>query len=262
MLLVADNIRITNKKIESAVNELDPEPIQEMARRCEAAGADAMDINSGPLSREPVKQMTFLVEAVQAVSDLPILIDTANPRAMKAGLEANKKIAIINGFSLEPAKLEQMLPLAKRFETRIVGYLLYPNGHVPHDGSERLNVAVALYDAFRKAGLENEQLIIDPVVAPVMWQNGTVQNMDIISAIRTLPDLLGFHVSTIAGLSNMTSGQGDKEKKRLLESVYLPMLAASGLSMALLNMFHEKTVRIARACNALINQKIFSWEEL
>jgi cobalamin-dependent methionine synthase I len=148
MLLVADNIRITNKRIERAVNELNPAPIQEMARRFEAAGADAMDINSGPLSREPVKQMISLVEAVQAVSDLPI------------------------------------------------------------------------------------------------------------------PNFLGFHVSAIAGLSNMTSGQGDKEKKRLLESVYLPMLAASGLSMALLNMFHEKTVRIARACNALINQKIFSWEEL
>jgi 5-methyltetrahydrofolate corrinoid/iron sulfur protein methyltransferase len=262
MLLVADNIRIINKKIERAVNELNPAPIQKIARRCEAAGADAMDINSGPLSHEPVKQMTFLVEAIQAVSDLPILIDTANPRAMKAGLEANRKIAIINGFSLEPAKLEQMLPLAKRYGTRIIGYLLYPNGHVPPDGSERLTVAVALYDAFRKAGLENEQLIIDPVVAPVMWQHGTIQNMDIISVIRTLPDLLGFDVSTIAGLSNLTSGQGDKEKKRLLESVYLPMLAVSGLSMALLNMFHKETVRVAGVYNALINKKIFSWEEI
>jgi 5-methyltetrahydrofolate corrinoid/iron sulfur protein methyltransferase len=181
---------------------------------------------------------------------------------MKAGLEANKKIAIINGFSLEPAKLEQMLPLAKRFGTQIIGYLLYPNGHVPPDGSERLSVAVALYDAFRKAGLENEQLIIDPVVVPVMWQNGTTQNMDTLSVVRTLPDLLGFDVSTIAGLSNLTSGQEDKEKKRLLESVYLPMLAVSGLNMALLNMFHEETVSVAMTCKVLMNQKIFSWEEI
>ena len=262
MLVVADNIRITNKKIENAVNELEPEPIQEMARTCEAAGADAIDINSGPLSREPEKQMTFLVEAIQAVSDLPILIDTANPRAMTAGLKANKNIAIINGFSLETAKLQQMLPLAKRFGTRIIGYLLYPNGHVPPDGSERLNVAVALYEAFRNAGLENEQLIIDPIIVPVMWQNGNIQNMDTLSVIKTLPDLLGFDVSTIAGLSNLTSGQGDKAKKRLLERVYLPMLAESGLSMALLNIFHEETVRVAGACNALINHKIFSWEEI
>jgi len=262
MLLVADNIRITDKKIESAVNELNPSPIQEMAKKCEAAGADAIDINSGPLSREPEKRMTFLVEAVQDVSDLPVLIDTANPKAMKAGLEANKKIAVINGFSLEPAKLEMMLPLAKKFQTRIIGYLLYPNGHVPHDGAERLNVAVLLYEAFQKAGLENDQLVIDPIIAPVMWQNGNIQNMDIISVIKTLHDLLGFNVSTIAGLSNLTSGQGDKEKKRLLESVYLPMLAASGLGMALMNMFHEETVMVAKACNILMNQKIFSWEDL
>ncbi len=262
MLLVADNIRITNKIIEIAVNELNPAPIQEMARKCEAAGADAIDINSGPLSREPEKRMRFLVEAIQDVSDIPVLIDTANPKAMKAGLEANKKSAVINGFSLEPAKLEIILPLAKKFQTRIIGYLLYSNGHVPPDGAERLNVAVALYEAFQKAGLENEQLIIDPIVAPVMWQNGTIQNMNIISVIRTLPDLLGFDVSTIAGLSNLTSGQGDKKKKRLLESVYLPMLAASGLSMALMNIFHEDTVRVAKACNVLMNPKIFSWEEI
>jgi hypothetical protein len=65
-----------------------------------------------------------------------------------------------------------------------------------------------------------------------------------------------------AGISNLTSGQEDKEKNRLLESVYLPMLAVSGLSMALLNMFHKETVRVAGVYNALINKKIFSWEEI
>lgn len=68
MIIIADNIRITNPVVEKAVTQMDPKPIQEMAKKCEAAGAEAIDINSGPLNRDPEKKMAFLVEAVQEVS--------------------------------------------------------------------------------------------------------------------------------------------------------------------------------------------------
>jgi 5-methyltetrahydrofolate corrinoid/iron sulfur protein methyltransferase len=54
MLLVADNIRITNKRIERAVNELNPAPIQEMARRCEVAGVYNALINQKIFSWEEI----------------------------------------------------------------------------------------------------------------------------------------------------------------------------------------------------------------
>jgi 5-methyltetrahydrofolate corrinoid/iron sulfur protein methyltransferase len=262
LILVADNIQITNETIRKAVEEMDPKPVQEITRRCEEAGAEAIDINSGPLSRDPEKKMTFLVEAVQAVSDLPILIDTANPRAIEAGLQANRKTTIINGFSLEPEKREAILPLAKKFEADIIGYLLNPNGHVPSDGPERLTRAVELYEAFQKAGIDNARLIIDPVVVPVTWQNGNGQAMEVLSVIRQLPELLGFPVKTIVGLSNLTTGTRERERGLLLERTYLPMLTASGLSMVLMNIFHRETVSTARACNALVVQKVFTWEEI
>ena len=227
MMIVADNLQITRTVIEKAVGEMAPEPIQAMVRKCEAAGAEAIDINSGPLSRDPEKKMSFLVRAVQDVSDLPVFIDTANPIALEAGLRANRKTAMINGFSLEPAKLEGILPLAKKYDTDIIGYLLYPDSHVPRDASERLSVALQLYEESEKAGIDRERLIIDPIVAPILWPDGNFQNMEILTVIRTLPDLLGFFPRTVAGLSNLTTGQGPREKKRLLENTYLPMLADS-----------------------------------
>ena len=161
MMIVADNIRITNKVIEKAVAEMNPQPVLEMAKRCEAFGAEAIDVNSGPLNRDPEKKMSFLVEAVQDASGLPLILDTTNPKALEAGLCACKNRAIINGFSLEPAKLEFILPLAKKYDADIIGYLLYPNSHVPPDGPERLNIAVELFAEYSKAGLENDRLIID-----------------------------------------------------------------------------------------------------
>jgi 5-methyltetrahydrofolate corrinoid/iron sulfur protein methyltransferase len=262
LMLVADNIRITDRTIERAVRQLDPAPIQEMAKRCEAAGAEAIDVNSGPLNRDPEKKMELLVEAIQGVSSLPLIIDTTNPKAMEAGLRASKNKAIINGFSLEPSKLKFILPLAKRYEADIIGYLLYPNSHVPPDGTERLNVAVELYTKYKKAGLADERLIIDPIVAPLIWQDGNFQDREILDVIRALPELLGFDVRTIGGLSNLTAGKGDRQKKLLMERVYLPMLLEAGLSMVLIDMFHTETLQVAKACRPLLSKTVFSWEEI
>ncbi len=262
MKLVADNLQITNKTIENALSTMNPEPIQEMVKKCERAGADALDINSGPLGKEAERKMFFFVEAVQTVSDLPVLIDTANPNAMEAGLKANKKVAIINGFSLEPEKLETILPLSKKYNVDIIGYLLYPNSHVPADRTERLNIAVELLEKVQAAGVEKEHLIIDPIVAPISWQDGRFQDMEILHVLRLLPELLDFPVKTVAGLSNLTTGGGNIGKKMLLERSYLPMLAASGLYMVLLNIFRNETVRTAKACGAMMNENVFSWEEI
>ena len=89
---------------------------------------------------------------------------------MQAGLQVSHNRTVINGFSLQRSKLENILPLAKKYDSDIIGYLLYPNGHVPHDLHDRLNIAVELYDELQRAGIDKERLIIDPIVAPLMWR--------------------------------------------------------------------------------------------
>lgn len=260
MKLIADNIQVTLYTLQKAIDSLDPLPIQKLVKEAEAQGAEAIDINSGPLSCNGEEKMVFLVNAVQEVSDLPILLDTVNSRAIKAGLLANRKTAIINGFSLEPEKLNNILPLAKEFDVDIIGYLLYPNGHVPSDCESRLSIAVDLYNVFLKHGPEKEHLIIDPVLVPLMWQNGNQHSQAVLTVIQTLPDLLGFPVRTIAALSNLTTGNTSRINKILLERTYLPMLAAGGLSMLMLNIFHAETLQTARICKSLTNKEVFAWE--
>jgi 5-methyltetrahydrofolate corrinoid/iron sulfur protein methyltransferase len=263
LILIADNLQITHGLISQAVENMNAEPIRALVKRCLAAGAQMIDINSGPLTREPERKMSFLVEAVQSVTELPILLDTTNPKALAAGLATARNKAIINGFSLEPARLECILPLAKQFKVDIIGYLLSPHGQVPRDETERMSIAVELFSEIQKARLDPDQLIIDPIIAPVLWENGHMQDAGILNVIRNLPDLLGVPVRTIAGISNLTTGgQGDLEKKLLLEHTYLSMLAASGLSMALLNVFHAETVKTAKAANLLLSTSIFTWEEV
>jgi 5-methyltetrahydrofolate corrinoid/iron sulfur protein methyltransferase len=193
------------------------------------------------------------------VTGLPILLDTTNPKAMEAGLRVSLNPPIINGFSLEPKKLEFILPLAKQYNADIIGYLLYPNGHVPSEEEDLVQVAVNLYREFKNAGMDDNRLIIDPVVAPLMWENGMRHNQNILSLIRSLPDLLGFSVRTIAGISNLTSGQGPIGEKRIAEQTFIPMLAAAGLTFALFNVLLPDTLRIARMSRMLLNTDVFSW---
>jgi 5-methyltetrahydrofolate corrinoid/iron sulfur protein methyltransferase len=115
---------------------------------------------------------------------------------------------------------------------------------------------------FEKIGLDKQHLIIDPLVVPVIWQDGHLQAGQVIQTIKNLPDVLGFEVRTVVGLSNLTAGARGNHKRHLFEQVYLSMLAAAGLDMVLLNIFHPETVAAAKVGDALIGEKPFAWDEL
>jgi len=204
--------------------------------------------------------MSFFIKAVESVTDLPLVIDTSNPEAMKTGVEVANNEVILNGFSLEPRKVNTILPLAKACKSKVVGFLLFQNSNVPKSESERLEVALELFEKTESAGVAKEQIIIDPIVPPLAWEDGIVQARTILKVIQRLPDLLGFPVESMGGLSNLTTGVMDNNKKTLLEQVYISMLASAGLNYALLDILNDQTVKIARAAEILSKEQLFSWE--
>ena len=238
MKLIADNLRIT---------------------RPETRGAWAIDVNTGHLGKQAEPGMRFFMDAVQAATDLPLLIDTANPDAMAVGVKAAKNRIILNGFSLEPRKLEQILPLARDYDADIVGFLLYPDSRVPTDAAQRFEVAMELMEAAEAAGVAKERVIIDPVIPPLAWAEGIIQAREVVKVIRTLPDLLGFPVKTIGGVSNLGTNAPDRAARRVIEQSYVAMLASAGLSFALLDILKPDLVEAARVSGILATENIFSW---
>lgn len=259
MKLIADNLRITKPAIQKALREKNPETINAMAELCENAGAWGIDVNTGPLGRDPEKGMHFFIRAVQEVTNLPLFIDTSNPKAMKAGLETIKNRPVLNGFSLEPKKVAQILPLARDYDADIVGFLLYPDSSVPRNAQQRFEVTLELFEKAEKAGVSKERIIIDPVVPPLAWEDGIVQARHVLDVIRTLPELLGFPVRTIAGISNLATRAENKNKKMRVTKAYLAMLAEAGLTYALIDILDEELVKTARTASVLSNDTLFSW---
>ena len=259
MELVADDIRITRRAVRTALEEQNPIPIQEMATQAQARGARALDINAGPLTKNGAGAMAFLVESVSAVSDLPLYIDTTNPAAMAAGLATGENPKVINGISLEPAKLKTLLPLALEFEVPVVGFLLDEKSRVARDREERLEMAAALVAHCAEAGLGLDRIIFDPVVPPLSWDDGLFRAREVVETLTLLPQLLGGPVNVMAGLSNLTTGGPDAERREILESAYLGMLAGAGLTHVLMDTGHGRTMDVARACRLLKTDEVFSW---
>ena len=262
MILISDNIHVMNPKIAKAMNDMDTKPIRDLASEIKSSGAKIIDLNPGPLRKNCNKMMAFLINSVQEATDLRLCLDTPNPEAIETGLTICKDKPIINGFSLEPHKMEKILPLAVESDAEIVGFLLHPDGKVPRSLDERLSLAVTLAGEAKKAGLPTERLIIDPIVVPISWEDGTAQARDVLSCIRLLPDLLGFPVKTVVGLSNLTSGAGTKTDSFLIEEVYLAMLIEAGLDLALLNVLRKRSVGTAFICDSIKNSRVWSWGEV
>lgn len=237
-----------------------PEAVAELAKRAEKAGAEIIDINTGPLSRDPCG-MAFMVRAVENAVPLRVSLDTVNPAAMEAGLaECRNGRPVINGVSLEPGKIGRIAPLALRYDADIVAYLLTSESQVPPDAQGRLAVAAEIFSRLTGAGVSPDRIFFDPVCPPLVWQDGLFQAREVIETIRLLPEVLGFPAKSLAGLSNLTTGPGPRAQKILLQQTYLSMLAASGLSAVLLDTGLTEVAAAARAVKLIREGFIFCWE--
>ena len=73
-----------------------------MAKEEAAAGASYLDLNIGPARKDGVELMPWVVQTVEAVTDVPLCLDTTNMAAMTAGFQVvkNKELTIMNPHEL------------------------------------------------------------------------------------------------------------------------------------------------------------------
>ena len=262
MLLIADNLHIMNPVVAKALQERNPLPLKEIAERCREVNAYAMDINLGPLRHNAEEIITFVIEAVQDSFNGRLVLDSIQAKVIAAGIKVCKQTPIINGFSLEASKIKTILPLAAEYQVDIVGVLIDEKGKIPLSAEERLAVASRLIAAAEEQGIPPERIIIDPVLAPLSWQDGTHYNRALIETIQLLDQIFGQPIKTIAGLSNIGAGAPDKAKRQTAEAAFLFMLAASHLDYILMNVEHESNLTALNLSQLLLAEKVFTWQEV
>jgi cobalamin-dependent methionine synthase I len=241
MILVGENINIISKTIGPALKERNPEPIQKMAKTEAARGIDYLDLNIGPARKAGDELMSWLVDTVQQVSDKPLSLDTTNPSATEAGLKASKQRALINSVSLQPERLENVLPMVKQYDADMIGLLWGVEG-MPRDANERCMLAVDLVYQANQLDIPNENIWIDPIVTPVSVDiNQLKACLEFMSMLAEIAP----GCKSIVGLSNVSNG-APSHLRPYLNRTYLAMLMQYGIYSAIVDAFDEELIKLAR----------------
>ncbi len=230
MYIIGENIHIIAPRVKQAITDRDTGAIQQMALAQVRGGASAIDLNIGPQRKAGVEVMEWIVDAVQAVTDVPLSLDTTNLAAIEAGLKRCRKPAFINSTSAEEERLATVPPIAAQYGARLIALTMAKEG-IPVAAEERVAIAMEhLIPRALEAGVPIENLYIDPLVLTVAGTQAYVPNA--VEAIRMFKQLMDPPPMTVVGLSNV-SNSVPAENRSLINRTYLVMLMAAGLDAAI-----------------------------
>jgi 5-methyltetrahydrofolate corrinoid/iron sulfur protein methyltransferase len=234
-----------------AIQKKDKTAIQKCALEQIKAGADALDINCGPVSRQPVSDIQWLVETVQEVTDKPLALDSSKPQVIESGLKVIKSKAIINSTTADSEKLDILVPIAKKYHTKLIGLTISTKG-IPQNKDQRLELAANIVASCTDQGFPIEDLYLDPIVLPV--NVAQAQMKDVLESIHEFKIISEPQPKTIVGLSNVSQGT---KVRSLINRTFLTMAIAFGLDAAILDPKDSDLMDAAITAELILNKQIY-----
>jgi 5-methyltetrahydrofolate--homocysteine methyltransferase len=251
MIIIGEKINATRKAIAAAVEARDAAHIRQVAAEQVRAGADYLDLNGGdPREGREAENMAWLMETVQAETDAPVAVDSADAEAVKVGLSMAEKKPILNSVTLETARLEQMLPLLGEHECMVVALLMSDAGP-PKGADDRLERAGELIEKIVSAGKSRDEIIVDPCFFPI--SSDTASGRSVIDAIAAIHQRWGdVHVG--GGVSNISFGL---PRRGLINAAALAQAIYSGMDAAIIDPCAAGMMATVRAAEAVAGRDEF-----
>ncbi len=208
-----------------------------------AAGAQVLDINAGiPLADEPAI-LAKAIELVQSITDVPLSIDSSIVAALEAGLSVYKGKPLLNSVTGEEERLEQVLPLVKKYGAAVVAISNDDSG-ISEDVNVRFAVAKKIVERAEDHGIPRCDVVVDPLAMPIgaVGQAG----QQVLKLVARLRDELG--VNSTCGASNLSFGLPNRN---VLNATFVSMAIGAGLSSAIVNPLHPEMIAGVRAANVV-----------
>jgi 5-methyltetrahydrofolate--homocysteine methyltransferase len=250
MLIIAERINASRKQIAQAISSGDRAFIQGEAKAQTQAGADYIDVNAGTFVGEEADKLKWIVEAVQEVTDLPLSIDSPDPEVITAVMPLLKKTPLINSITLEPSRIEGVLPLIVAHKTKVIALCQSEQGSAE---TAELKVALAgqLVEKLTKADVPLNDIYIDPLVFPLSTNPQSANaTLDAIGEImKTFP---GAH--TICGLTNVSYGL---PARKLVNRAFLAAAITKGLDSAIIDPTDRLLYAMMKAVTLVVGKDNF-----
>ncbi|MEL5876938.1 methyltetrahydrofolate cobalamin methyltransferase [Cereibacter sphaeroides] len=247
------------KKLAAELEAGDFSTVEKDALEQVACGATVLDVNSGAVFTNKMAEdpryadnnfvepplMKELVARIQAITDVPLCIDSSVPGALEAGLSACEGRPLLNSVTGEEERLELVLPLVKKYNVPVVAISNDDTG-ISQDPDVRFAVAKKIVERAADFGIPAHDIVVDPLVMPVGAMASAGQQ--VFALVRRLRDELG--VNTTCGASNVSFGLPNRHG---VNAAFLPMAIGAGMTSAIMNPVRSVEMEAIRAANMLMN---------
>ncbi len=253
MLIIAERINSSRRKIAEAISGRDKGFIQGEAKAQAEAGAHYIDVNAGAFLDNEAEHLKWLIDSVQEVCDLPLCIDSPDANVIREVLPLSRLTPMINSITLEPARIEGILPLVAEYKTKVIG-LCQSEDSKAESTEEKVELAGQLAEKVKQAGIQLDSLYIDPLVYPLGTNTASaIATLDAIE--RIMKEFPGVH--TVCGLTNISHGL---PSRKLMNRTFLVAAIMRGLDGTIMDPTDRQLYGSLKAAEALAGKDDFCIE--
>ncbi len=244
VVLIGERINPTGKsKLKAALRENNLDYIVTEAIGQEEKGADVLDVNVGLPEIDESEMLVNAVRAIQAVSSLPLQIDTSDPIALEKALRIYSGKPLINSVNGKLESIKAVMPLVKKYGGVLVALTLDEKG-IPDTAQGRVKIAQRIIKYAKKYGIEEKDIIVDPLCLTVSSDKNAPSVT--LEAIRKLN---GMGIKTSLGISNVSFGLPSRD---YVNSVFFSHALSVGLDAVIMNPYSNEMMKTYYAHNALM----------
>ena len=245
MIIIGEKLNSSIKSVRAAIESRDADFIASLAQRQSKAGAAWLDINAATTADE-IDSLVWMGEICRSVCDTPLCVDSPDPAAVGAALELLCGRCMINSITLEEARYNAMLALAKQYNAPLVALCMDDSG-MPETVEDRVRIATALSERLIADGINADDIFIDPMLSPVGVVEGAGQAA--LEVIRQLSASLPTHL--VCGLSNISYGLPARVN---INRAFLIAAMTCGLDAAIADPLDTQLMRLAFAGEAMLGR--------
>jgi len=232
------------KKLVTTLQSGNFEYVLELADIQIKAGADVLDVNVGFPGVDDVKLLAETVKVIQSKFDIPLCLDSPNPKAIEAALKVAAGKCLINSVNGEEKSMSALLHIAKEYGAAIIGLTMDDDG-ITHDPQKRLGIAEKILARAIKAGIREEDVVIDPLAMAISADPGAC--MITLETIKLVHQKLGLNITL--GSSNISFGLPNREA---LNSAFMSLAILNGLTCPIAN--PDKITAAVRATDLILGR--------
>ena len=243
-LVIGERINPTGKKkLKEAYKSGDTGYILREAIAQADAGAHILDVNAGVPGIDEPSVLRATVEAIQSVTDVPLQIDTSDPKALEAALRHYNGKAMINSVNAKQEVMDSVFPLVAKYGGVIVALTLDEAG-IPATAEGRVALAKRMIDEGAKYGLSKDDFVVD-VLCLAVSADANSANV-ILESLRRVRYELGLR--TVLGVSNISFGL---PARPLLNATFYTLALEAGLTSAIVNPLSVEMMTAYKSWRAL-----------